>query len=1408
MYTKFVSKVIQEKLKAKERALSFESNRKNFGEQEDGAILAKDIQSRTTFVRMCSNKLSVPNKIIAGGELKNVLNLEGDLVSKMLFGKELYERKKNGQIRPISGLKSIEVNYKGSFKAIREAVVNWTVSSIDDLEELTPYFLTVGKTVALDWGWVNSNVSYSEMFNGEDPFITYDSFFDEWNVNQDIFTDPQYKIQRAGGDYDAIAGRVSNFETTLRQDGGFDCVTKVTAVGAAIFERPIDKPANQVQIETVGGDKKKKIAYDSDNIINAVMNLKGIIINSVFGLNPTSLNSNAVLGGQKSSYFGKKHIYAKGKYGFVVDNSYDPNIIWMDRKGSEDVFVKWGWMEDQLLNRYLSLKGGENNDIKMTIRSIDTVLDEDGIPILTDEYKDSLINNTEQPISDDVSTSNTGGNPGYPFTRVNWSKPTADIAEARRLALAQKAGYNDWTPYRDAVKNADRKQLWDNSPELWNVTTPPEPLSNTIDVNINENNESTDGGMTLNMNIINNGPNTEYDYEENVKLGAAATYETTDAESTSTTGVQQQQQESFLFPNENLVEEIDNTLNPNNVNKFLKRPTLIKNIKRFLKPIEPFRFFSTELLPTFDEVNQNKGIGAGAKAAYAFYDFFGGSTQDGDFEPFWNALRDLKDKQFTKPNDDGLGRLRYMWVNIKEIQKAFGVTFTEKGTMPNVAPKGTVEKALNSLLSQLNTNFYNFWNFELSLDPFDPSNTKIIDKKVTDLKNDSITYTKYKNNNNSHMVSDLGIYKFPSFKLGSMVKNQNLSFKIPDSMALTIMYGSNKKDKKNEGTFNFNNPEIMKLFGGDEMKENSSFDEWSDRYLNDITSPNVANREKLSFNKVGSENTSHHSKIVEGEGIKIQPERWWKEWNGDGEVVSPEGTSEDAGGFTPRYRFEIKDDNLVFLKEEEYEIPIFLPGIGIAKLGSFELRKRNAQFTQRGAEETPPLYKRIAPGDRGDGGTLKLLKDVEKVIRNRLNGSVKVGEENIDNLKVDTIIPAELTLEIDGTGGLIPGDVIQTEYIQPKYNVNFYEDDNDFGPFTYFQVVGANQTVNSTTWTTELVSKMRINHIPNYNDIKVGVKPIEEPQEEVQKETVEETQNEVQIEKIDKKKPKPQKPSLPPDTDALDKIDPDDIEDIVGPGPTVHPEVQSILDKGTVNIATKSRTFGIGTLEEFIDTENLRRNTHNQILLPKISRGLGDVIQKGSTYSNLQIGIEPSPLIPPATKPRIPVPVNIDFDILPDETLGEMPDFGDYTNWEDPPKPVTIKILPEQIVEETIKQTTMLNPMQKKKELVFVKRSSTYKGYYWQNDKYLYREPHHPEWRPIFQFKDGSRRSFDTIAETGERAVKTIRGARDFSERKRYWDANIESPKPEGKSFLSKRGGSSTERDFYGPFNSPDSTPY
>ena len=142
MFTKLIPKIIQEKLKAKENALSWKT--KNFGQYEKGAITPKEINSRTTFVRMCSNKLNVPNIVISGGELNGS---DGSIEFGVSHKKDssLYKNKKDisGKeygLRPISGIKNIEVAYKGSWKAIREATVTWVVSSISDLERLSPYF--------------------------------------------------------------------------------------------------------------------------------------------------------------------------------------------------------------------------------------------------------------------------------------------------------------------------------------------------------------------------------------------------------------------------------------------------------------------------------------------------------------------------------------------------------------------------------------------------------------------------------------------------------------------------------------------------------------------------------------------------------------------------------------------------------------------------------------------------------------------------------------------------------------------------------------------------------------------------------------------------------------------------------------------------------------------------------------------------------------------------------------------------------------------------------------------------------------------------------------------------------------------------------------------------------------------
>ena len=868
MYVKLIPKTIQEKLKARERALSFSSTSTFGQEKDDGSLDIKDIGTRSVFVRMCSNKLSVPNILISGGELSNAgdlkfgieLGLQQDLNG--LYNQTSDRSGKNYGGRPIPGIKNIEVGYKGSYKAIREAKVSWVVGSIADLERLTPYFLTVGKTVALDWGWVNPKASsFADMFNGETPFITFND--GKFNVNPDIFNNPFYKIQRAGGDYDALAGKISNFEMQLRQDGGFDCTTTVTAIGSFLFQKPIDKPSNQITIEDIGTDlSKKKVAYDTDNIINTLINLKGILLTTVFGLDDSKVgDAGKYLQKPRKTDIKGNHQLFKKNHGFALDNIANPQVLWMSKNGVPEIFVKWGYFEDQILNRYISVKGGKDNDIKMTMRSIDTVLDADGLPISIGNVDIERISLGQEIL--DVDGSGEQSNQTSVYT-VKRGDSLSAIARNLSLNLDTLVGdnLNVLTQGLELFEGTEKGD--DNEDNLFGID------------------EGGNGvyfeGQFIpreNYGFLNLQPQTllVVSKEQLVVESAVGDSERVDA---------------FL-------DEVTNFRGLKDLRKtgkFLKTPTLIKNKKNLLKPKDPFKFFSVELFPDADNyVSKYKRM-----------------------DELVRAIKKIKDNQFTKTSDENSGRLTYMWVNIREIQSAFGITFDGKeSTKPkNINPPKTLENGVKNLLNQLNRNFYDFWNFEIAVDTYDPSNIKVFDKKMVDLSTDSVVYTKHKQN--SHKVSKLGIYKFPSFKAGSIVKNQNLSFKIPDALSLTIMFGSNKEEKKNQSTNLHNNPEIMKLFALDKDKEGEG-KVWADRYLDKIKSSNVPTSEKNRFVSVGSQNTNHNSLIVEEEGITIQPQIWWDEWTGDNDNKAKNSTDQNEYVEAIR-RFEIINDDIVLLKEE------------------------------------------------------------------------------------------------------------------------------------------------------------------------------------------------------------------------------------------------------------------------------------------------------------------------------------------------------------------------------------------------------------------------------------------------------------------------------------------------------------
>ena len=129
----------------------------------------------------------------------------------------------------------------------------------------------------------------------------------------------------------------------------------------------------------------------------------------------------------------------------------------------------------------------------------------------------------------------------------------------------------------------------------------------------------------------------------------------------------------------------------------------------------------------------------------------------------YNNNYTYKDKD--KPN---YGILRNVMINVKEIQKAFGiegiddysVSFPMFG-IDVVNPPPDIKSAMKNLCKSFSANYHDYWKFEISEDQFN-KNIKVIETdSLSTLKSKS--YTKFENFP-SNKVSKSGIYKFPSFK--------------------------------------------------------------------------------------------------------------------------------------------------------------------------------------------------------------------------------------------------------------------------------------------------------------------------------------------------------------------------------------------------------------------------------------------------------------------------------------------------------------------------------------------------------------------------------------------------------------------------------------------------------------------
>jgi len=358
-----INKRIRETLHKKSQAVS----RDFTGTELDPIDQIRETYAKTTWVKMYSpvdnseagglNTVSIVNGILD--------NQTDDGIQSMFSGFDsLYRqgekgggplapaKEKDGEVkshRPIPGIKDVSIDYEGGLAAIRKATINWTCWTFEDIDALQCHFMAHGKGVLLEWGWSVPTSTNELLVNEEDM------------KNGRAYTLIQDKVIANAGNYDAMAGVISNWEWSLRDDGGFDITTTLVSRGVNILKGDTSPPGTKV--------------VNDDGIVQPPLHI------FVGGLRETlyDLTADGATWWDASKHKPLSAWNAKWKNG---DETQPPGVLsWTAdnffSNQSAGPWVTWGWLEDNILSRFLGLVQ-ENNKPISSFRSIEPVLTSDG----------------------------------------------------------------------------------------------------------------------------------------------------------------------------------------------------------------------------------------------------------------------------------------------------------------------------------------------------------------------------------------------------------------------------------------------------------------------------------------------------------------------------------------------------------------------------------------------------------------------------------------------------------------------------------------------------------------------------------------------------------------------------------------------------------------------------------------------------------------------------------------------------------------------------------------------------------------------------------------------------------------------------------------------------------------------
>lgn len=540
-------------------------------------------------------------------------------------------------------------------------------------------------------------------------------------------------------------------------------------------------------------------------------------------------------------------------------------------------------------------------------------------------------------------------------------------------------------------------------------------------------------------------------------------------------------------------------------------------------------------------------------------------------------LKVLKYPPLDEANPNGLGYLRNIYINVDVIQKHFGIevdamkkTDEDYGYVTEgVTPKQNIRSSILSLMAEVSTNFFGAWKFQVSEDPENPNNAML--KDLTAIGVSTFSYSTF-TDDDGFQIRNQGVYKFPSFKIDSNVRAQELEINIGENLQYFATLAHSTAEtvvSSNQDMNKFQRFAVLSRLGANMTNR-------KDRLV-DLYHTNIANPKggyaggEANVEYVIDAGLNHADNVQKTEGLGT----WWKyapafnkstqseetekkdrpigfdassgkfeyletvdlakavadndeaalqaaaDALGDGTTVdaikstyAPEPPPDPAtlvttdqpialneSGAVPKDKLQHNEDGEDTEKFEtggEYK---FIDKAGRTKevkgsdVQDVPVIKKEAEEKQKveveAKKEASPKPKRVKTKfvtvassevmgvysySKGKATDLTIerlsLKEfIRKAILTKMNGGGSDAKALIDPFDY-----VEMSIEIDGIGGIIPGNSFHSDYMPLKYNKPVYAPGGvDVGANCFFVVMEHSSTISDAGWTTQIKGQMSNN---------------------------------------------------------------------------------------------------------------------------------------------------------------------------------------------------------------------------------------------------------------------------------------------------------------------------------------------